>query len=180
MNGVCILLVAAAVAFGLAKLMRLPPIPLLILVGAGLHELANFWQVEVPEDLLSNMMELGLAVLVFTAGVDLSPRRMLGRTRSIIIVATVQFLILGLAGVLTAFALGYDLTTALYLGCALSASSTLVVVRHLQRRRQMFEPFGRLVLGVLLVQDLFIRSGDWCSACYWSKTYLSSLLWWHC
>ena len=156
MNGVCILLVAAAVAFGLAKLMRLPPIPLLILVGAGLHELANFWQVEVPEDLLSNMMELGLAVLVFTAGVDLSPRRMLDRTRSIIIVATVQFLILGLAGVLTAFALGYDLTTSLYLGCALSASSTLVVARHLQRRRQMFEPFGRLVLGVLLVQDLFI------------------------
>ena len=156
MNGVCILLVAAAIAFGLAKLLHLPPIPLLILVGAGLHELANFWQIEVPEDLLSNMMELGLAVLVFTAGVDLSPRRMLGRTRPIIIVATVQFFILGLAGILTSFALGYDLTTSLYLGCGLSASSTLVVVRHLQRRRQMFEPFGRLVLGVLLVQDLFI------------------------
>jgi CPA2 family monovalent cation:H+ antiporter-2 len=46
--------------------------------------------------------------------------------------------------------------TALYLGCALSASSTLVVVRHLQQRRQMFEPYGRLVLGVLLLQDIFI------------------------
>lgn len=156
MNGVSILLVAAAVAFGLAKLLRLPPIPLLMLVGAFLHELANLLDIVVPENVISEMMEIGLAVLVFTAGVDLSPRRMLGRTRSIIIVATVQFFILGLAGVLTAFALGYDLTIALYLGCALSASSTLVVVRHLQRRRQMFEPFGRLVLGVLLVQDLFI------------------------
>ncbi len=156
MSGICILLVAAAIAFGLAKLLHLPPIPLLILVGAGIHGLANFWQIEVPEDLIGEMMEIGLAMLVFTAGVDLSPRRMLGRTRAIIIVATVQFFILGLAGVLTAFALGYDLTIALYLGCALSASSTLVVVRHLQRRRQMFEPFGRLVLGVLLVQDLFI------------------------
>jgi CPA2 family monovalent cation:H+ antiporter-2 len=148
--------VAAAIAFGLAKLFRLPPIPLLILVGAGMHELANLWQIEVPEDLLGEMMEIGLAMLVFTAGVDLSPRRMLGRSRSILIVAAVQFCILGLAGLLTALALGYDWTTALYLGCALSASSTLVVVRHLQRRRQMFEPFGRLVLGVLLVQDLFI------------------------
>jgi CPA2 family monovalent cation:H+ antiporter-2 len=156
MSGICILLVAAAVAFGLAKLLRLPPIPLLILMGAGIHELADFWQIEVPEDLLSEMMEIGLAMLVFTAGVDLSPRRMLGRTRSILIMATVQFFVLGLAGVLTAFALGYDLTIALYLGCALSASSTLVVVRHLQRRRQMFEPFGRLVLGVLLIQDLLI------------------------
>ena len=124
MSGVCILLIAAAVAFGLAKLLRLPSIPLLMLVGAVLHELANIWEVEVPEDLLGEMMEIGLAMLVFTAGVDLSPRRMLGRTRAIITVATVQFCILGLAGGITAWALGYDLTTALYLGCALSASST--------------------------------------------------------
>jgi CPA2 family monovalent cation:H+ antiporter-2 len=156
MSGVCILLLAAAVAFGLAKWLRLPPIPLLMLVGAVLHELANLWEVEVPDALLGEMMEIGLAMLVFTAGVDLSPRRMLGRTRAIIIVATVQFFMLGVVGAITAFALGYDLTIALYLGCALSASSTLVVVRHLQRRRQLFEPFGRLVLGVLLVQDLFI------------------------
>lgn len=156
MNGICILLIAAATAFGLAKLLRLPPIPLLILVGAVLHELANVWHIEVPDTVLGEMMELGLAVLVFTAGVDLSPRRMVGRTRSIIIVATVQFCILGLAGIVTAFALGYNITDAWYIGGALSASSTLVVVRHLQQRRQMFEPYGRLVIGVLLVQDLFI------------------------
>ncbi len=156
MNGICILLVAAASAFGLAKLLRLPPIPLLMLVGAGLHELANLWSIDVPETLLGEMMELGLAVLVFTAGVDLSPRRMLGRTRSIIIVAIIQFCSLGLAGIVTALVLGYNLTDAWYLGGALSASSTLVVVRHLQQRRQMFEPYGRLVIGVLLVQDLLI------------------------
>jgi CPA2 family monovalent cation:H+ antiporter-2 len=63
---------------------------------------------------------------------------------------------LGACGVLTAVFLGYSWMTALYLGCALSASSTLVVVRHLQQRRQMFEPYGRLVLGVLLLQDIFI------------------------
>jgi Kef-type K+ transport system membrane component KefB len=53
-------------------------------------------------------------------------------------------------------AIGYALITSLYVGLALAASSTLVVVRLLQRRRQLFEPFGRLVLGVLLVQDLLI------------------------
>jgi Kef-type K+ transport system membrane component KefB len=156
MNGVAILLFAAAVAFGLAKLLRLPPIPLLMLSGVGLRALADYWAIEVPEDLLGQMIEIGLAVLVFTAGVDLSPRRMRGNTRGIVIVAVSQFVALGASGVLTAVFLGYDLTTSLYLGCALSASSTLVVVRHLQRRRQMFEPFGRLVLGVLLVQDVFI------------------------
>jgi CPA2 family monovalent cation:H+ antiporter-2 len=156
MTGFAILLVAAAIAFGCSKLFRLPPIPLLMLSGVALKALGNKLGIEVEADLVREMIEIGLAVLVFTAGVDLSPRRMLGRTKPIMIVAVTQFITLGAAGVFTAHLLGYDLTTALYLGCSLSASSTLVVTRHLQRRRQMFEPFGRLVLGVLLMQDVFI------------------------
>lgn len=156
MTGFTILLLAAAVAFGLARWSRLPVIPLLMLSGVGLRMLADASDMEVPEELLSGMIEIGLALLVFTAGAELSPRRMRGRARPIIIVAISQFLALGVAGVLTAVALGYDMMTAFYLGCALSASSTLVAVRHLQSRRQMFEPFGRLVLGVLLLQDVFI------------------------
>jgi monovalent cation:H+ antiporter-2, CPA2 family len=47
-----------------------------------------------------------------------------------------------------------ELEAALYLGLALTASSTLVVVRILQQRQQLFEPLGRLIIGVLLLQDL--------------------------
>src|SRR5690606_29101735 len=36
------------------------------------------------------------------------------------------------------------------------ASSTLVIVRLLQRRRQLYEPSGRVVVGVLLLQDLLV------------------------
>ncbi|MFP4069219.1 MAG: cation:proton antiporter [Verrucomicrobiota bacterium] len=156
MTGFTILLLAAAVAFGLSKFFRVPPIPLLMLSGVGLRALAQAVGFEVPEALVGEMIEIGLAVLVFAAGVDLSPRRMRGRTRAIATVACIQFFTLGLVGAGTALLLGYDLTVALYLGCALSASSTLVAVRHLQHRRQLFEPFGRLVLGVLLLQDVFI------------------------
>ena len=156
MTGLAILLLAAAVAFGLSKWIRLPVIPLLMLSGVGVRMLVEAGGVALPRELLREMVELGLAVLVFAAGAELSPRRMRGRTKPIVIVAVSQFLLLGLAGIVTATVLGYNLMTAFYLGCALSASSTLVVVRHLQTRRQMFEPYGRLVLGVLLLQDLFI------------------------
>lgn len=156
MTAIAILLLAAAIAFGLSKLLRLPAIPLLLLSGAGLNLLAGHAAYKVPQDLISEMIQIGLAVLVFTAGVELSPRRMRGRTRALTILALTQFFMLGACGVLTAVFLGYSWMTALYLGCALSASSTLVVVRHLQQRRQMFEPYGRLVLGVLLLQDIFI------------------------
>ena len=156
MTAITILLLTAAIAFGLCRLLRLPAIPLLLLGGAGLSLLAGYVDYKVPQELIEEMIQVGLAVLVFTAGVELSPRRMRGRTRAITILALMQFFMLGVCGALTAVFLGYDLMNALYLGCALSASSTLVVVRHLQQRRQMFEPFGRLVIGVLLLQDIFI------------------------
>jgi Kef-type K+ transport system membrane component KefB len=156
MTGVAILLLAAALAFAGARLLRLPVIPLLLVAGMGLRVLADNMGVELSPEFLAEMVQIGLAVLVFTAGIELSPHRMKGRAQPIIIVAVSQFILLGAAGLLTAIALGYDWTTAFYLGCALSASSTLVVVRHLQMRQQMFEPYGRLVLGILLLQDVFI------------------------
>lgn len=156
MTAIALLLFAAAIAFGLSKLLHLPSIPLLMLAGAALGALAKHQAVEIPQNLISEMIEIGLAVLVFSAGVELSPRRMRGRGRAATTLALIQFFSLGICGFLTALFLGYDLTTSLYLGCALSASSTLVVVRHLQKRRQMFEPYGRLALGVLLLQDIFI------------------------
>lgn len=156
MSGLAALLALAAVAFGLAKALHLSPIPLLLLAGLATGAIAEVFGIAVPDQFLREVIEIGLAVLVFSAGVELSPRRMRGRARPILIVASLQFLILGLAGIATALWLDYDLMTALYLGCALSASSTMVVVRQLQQRRQMFEPYGRLVLGVLLLQDVFI------------------------
>ena len=150
------MLCAAAVAFGLAKWLRLPVTPLLILMGVALGYASDNGLAPISGDLLQDLIHIGLSVLVFSAGVELSPRRMRGRFQPILWVAVIQFLSLGLSGILVAWLLGYDLTTAFYLGCALSASSTLVVVRHLQQRQQMFEPFGRLVLGVLLLQDVFI------------------------
>jgi CPA2 family monovalent cation:H+ antiporter-2 len=156
MSGYAILLLVAAIAFGLAKLLRLPPIPLLMLGGVSLRLLADALQIEIDPSLLRELIELGLAVLVFTAGADLSPRRVKGRTRPVLILSITQFICLGVAGSLTARWLGYDWMAAFYIGSALSASSTLVAIRHLQQRRQLFEPFGRLVVGVLLMQDIFI------------------------
>jgi CPA2 family monovalent cation:H+ antiporter-2 len=52
--------------------------------------------------------------------------------------------------------LGFEALASVYLGFAVSASSTLVVTQHLRQQGQMFQPFGRLVTGVLLLQDLAI------------------------
>lgn len=149
--GIATLLAGAAVAFGVARWLGLPAVPLLMLAGAALSVLGF-----VPSQLLEDAVVLGLTFLVFVAGLELDPRRVGAQRPAALRVGVAQFVLLGAVGLLAALGLGFDATTALYLALALAASSTLVVVRLLQVRQQLFEPFGRLVLGVLLLQDLLV------------------------
>jgi Kef-type K+ transport system membrane component KefB len=151
MIGLAVILAGAAVALGLAHLLRVPAIPLLLLTGAGLGATAM-----IPPELLQDTIVLGVTFLVFFAGLELNPDRVGPQRSAVLQVGVVQFTVLGATGLLVALALGYGLTAALYLALAMTASSTLVVVRLLQSRQQLFEPFGRLLLGVLLLQDLAI------------------------
>lgn len=145
------LLFAAALAYGLAHALSVPSIPLLLLTGVGLAVSG-----QLPAELLEDTLVLGTTILVFVTGMELSPRRTRSQRQSSLRVGGLQFVSLGLVGVFAALFLGYGAVDAAYIALALTASSTLVVVRLLQQRRQLFEPFGRLVLGVLLLQDLLV------------------------
>lgn len=151
MTGLAILLGGAALALGVARWSGLPSIPLLLLAGLGLA-LPGL----LPRELLQDAVVLGVTFLVFTAGIELDLDRVGAPRRAALRIGIAQFLLLGAAGYGVSLLLGFGTRPSLYLALALAASSTLVVVRLLQRRRQMFEPFGRMVLGVLLVQDVAV------------------------
>ena len=151
MIGLAILLTAAAAAYVLARWMDATPLPFLLIGGVALARLEVF-----PVELLQDVVALGLAFVLFVAGTELSPRRMRQQRAAAFSVGIMQFAVIGIAAFALALLLGMDQLTALYVGLALAASSTLVIVRLLQRRRQLFEPFGRMVVGVLLLQDLLL------------------------
>ena len=151
MHGVALLLAAAAAGFVAARWLGLPPLPLLLLAGVGLG------LVHPPETaVLQDALLLGAALLLFVSGMELDPGRMRAQRRAALRVGGAQFAGLAVAGFATAGLLGFAAVEAAYLALALTASSTLVCVRLLARRQQMFEPFGRLVLGVLLLQDVLV------------------------
>lgn len=144
------LLVVAAVAFGIASRLRLPDIPLLMIAGVLL---SVFVGDRIDQHLVKDTLGLGLAFLVFSSGVELNPSRYKPQAHAVPWVAVFQFAAAGTVGLLSAYALAFNGMVALYIAFSVAASSTLVVLRHLKQQQQMFEPFGRLVLGVLLVQD---------------------------
>lgn len=152
---ITIILAAGAVGFGLSKWLGLPVVPLLVLAGIGLHAGGLLDEPDQME-LVEKALVLGLTFLVFVAGTELNPSRIGAQRRAAIRVGLAQFAALAGIGLVAALLIGFDLHGALYLALALTASSTLVVVDQLRRRQQFFEPFGRLVLGVLLLQDLLV------------------------
>lgn len=151
MIGIAVLIAGAALGFALARALRIPPIPLLLLSGVVLAHTGLLTPVFLEEALV-----LGVTFLLFVTGIELNPTRVRAQRQAAVRVGIFQFVLLAAAGMGAARALGFDALSALYLGLALTASSTLVIVRLLRQRRQMFEPAARLVIGVLLLQDLLV------------------------
>jgi Kef-type K+ transport system membrane component KefB len=52
--------------------------------------------------------------------------------------------------------LGFDTMTSLFLGIAFAFSSTIVVLKLLSDKEEMESTFGRLSIGILIVQDLIV------------------------
>lgn len=152
-----LLLITAAAAHALARLLRVPVIPVLLVAGMLLS--LGGWMDKLGgaghgHFAAQPVLEFGLAFLVFASGVELNPRRFSRHLPAVLWTGALHFVISAAIGLAVAMLLGHGWLTAIYVALGLSASSTLVVLRQLGLRRAMFEPFGRIVTGVLLVQDL--------------------------
>lgn len=152
MSFVAALLGAAAVAYLIARATRIPPVPLLVASGFGLQ----FLPIGVDRELLEGVIMLGLAFLLFGAGAELDERRNQDLGRAALLIGLGQFVGLGGAAFGIGWWLGHPPITAGIIALAVCASSSLIAVRLLRRNQQFFEPFGRLTLGVLLVQTVLV------------------------
>src|SRR5690606_37583521 len=85
-----------------------------------------------PVEMLQDALIYGLTVVLFVSGTELSPSRVRGQRAVAVQVGIIQFGVIALAGTGIALLLGYARLTAAYVGLALAASSTLVIVRLLQ------------------------------------------------
>lgn len=152
MNETTLLALAAAIGVAAAQRMRLPAVPILVLCGFAISWLPGSDGIRVDGDVPT----LALAYLVFAAGLELEPARLVGNLGTALRVGVAQFVVVGGLGTLVASALGFEHAPAAAIGVGLAGSSTIVGVRLLIDRGQLGEAFGRVVLGVLLLQDLLM------------------------
>jgi len=100
--------------------------------------------------------ELGVVMLLFFVGMEVSIPRLMERWKVAIVGTTVQILIsVGVCVTLTA-SFGLPTNLGILFGFVISLSSTAVVLKMLQDANELDLPFGQNALGVLLVQDISI------------------------
>jgi Kef-type K+ transport system membrane component KefB len=146
------LLGVAALAMALGVRTKLPTASLLIIAGW----LIRATGAPLDEEIVRQTLLLSATFLVFLVGIEVEPRHVRGPLRRASALALVQIAALAIVAWGVGQRIGLDPVHALYLALAFSSSSTLLVIEILRRRKRFYEPFARLVLGAVLLQDVLV------------------------
>jgi Kef-type K+ transport system membrane component KefB len=148
------LVVAAATALLLlGRVLRLPQILSYMVAGLLLGPATGLLD---PEQSVALFSELGVALLLFLVGLELSVARVRDVGGTALSAGLAQVAATAVLGAGLAALLGFDRADALVLGLALTFSSTVVVVKLLDRVGGVGSVAGRTAIGILLVQDVVV------------------------
>ncbi|MGH7444182.1 MAG: cation:proton antiporter, partial [Longimicrobiales bacterium] len=100
--------------------------------------------------------EAGIALLLFLVGLELSLAKIRDVGRVAIAAGLGQVALTAVGGFGLATLLGFTTIEAAFIGIALTFSSTVVVVQLLGQKRELDTLYGRIAVGILLVQDLVV------------------------
>ena len=149
-----VVIFAAAAGGGLAaRILRLPVllgyIAVGILIGPGVFEFVD------DPDRVQTFANLGVILLLFAIGIEISFREIYQLTRVVVGAGIVQ-ITLSAAAVypLGRYVLNMRSEEAAVLGLVAALSSTMVVLKTLSDRGELHSLHGRILTGVLLIQDL--------------------------
>lgn len=147
-----IVITAATFAF-VGKLIRMPTIVGYILAGVVLGPLLKLIEIDDSLDLIS---ELGIALLLFLVGLELSFEKIKDLGRVGLILGGCQVLLTAIGGTLVAYSIGFGLIEAIFLGGTVTFSSTVVVIKLLDQKGVMNRLYARISVALFLAQDIVV------------------------
>lgn len=105
--------------------------------------------------LLSDVGHVGIIFLLFLLGLDMQPRALAATLRKSTVVGVASSAIFTLMGFAVARVFGYTPAESLIIGAAMMFSSTIIGIKLLPTTVLHHRHIGELMIGLLLLQDLF-------------------------
>ena len=150
-----LILVAALAGGFLAHRLGQPLIVGYILAGVAVGPFTGGFTVENVHD-IEQLAELGVALLLFALGLELSFRELKPVRNVALIGGALQILLTTAIGFALGQALGWDWRSALWFGSLIALSSTMVALKTIQAQGRLGTLSSRVMLGILVVQDLAV------------------------
>ena len=99
------------------------------------------------------LADLGLVLLLFALGMEFGWQRIRSLGLRIVLIGAIEISFMIAIGYQLGVFLGWSGTESLFLGAALSISSSAIIVKMLRDTGTLMTPHGKLIAGVLIVED---------------------------
>jgi Kef-type K+ transport system membrane component KefB/voltage-gated potassium channel Kch len=148
---ISIVIIIATLFAYIAKLFKQPLIPAYILTGLIIGPILGLISDQTS---ISFMSEFGIALMLFIVGLEMN----INRLKNVSLISTLggslrSIIFFGLS-FLIAILLGFIKVDAFYIGIFIAFSSTMVVVKILTDKQQLDTLHGRIIVGMLLMEDV--------------------------
>lgn len=154
-------IVTAALAVLVSRPLQVPSIVAYLfaglLLGPGLHVLPEPHRAEgVAASDVEVIANIGISLLLFLVGLELSIPRIRHVGTVAVTAGLGQVIFTAAGGFVIAWLLGFEVVESIFLSTALTFSSTVVVVKVLDQKGHLDQLYGRIAVGIFLVQDLVV------------------------
>ncbi len=151
---ILILLAAAMLLGGICDRFKQSPLLGYLLAGTLLGP--NALDLLPSHIAVSTIAELGVALLLFTIGLEFSWRRLRAIGAIALGGGTVQMALTGVVAAIVGSIAGLNAGASVAVGIMIAFSSTAAVVRLLAGRAELDAVYGRNAVGILLLQDIAV------------------------
>lgn len=147
-----IVITAAVFAF-VGKLVKMPSLVAYILAGVLLGPGLGLVKLDHALELIS---ELGIALLLFLVGLELSLQKIKDLGRVALILGGLQVLLTAVGGFIIAQLMGFARLPSVFLAATVTFSSTVVVIKLLDQKGATGRLYGRISISLFLAQDIVV------------------------
>jgi Kef-type K+ transport system membrane component KefB len=147
------IIITAATFALLGKVIRMPSIVGYILAGMILGPGLNLVELNHSLTLIS---ELGIALLLFLVGIELSLQKIKDLGRVALLLGGLQVILTAAGGFALARLMHFDHAEAIFLGATVTFSSTVVVIKLLDQQGATNRLYARIAIALFLAQDIVV------------------------
>ncbi|MBU0628368.1 MAG: cation:proton antiporter [Nanoarchaeota archaeon] len=145
-----IIIIATIFAF-IADRLKQPLIPAYIITGLLIGPIFGL---VTNKELISTLSEIGIAFLLFIVGLEMNLKKLKDVALVSYLGGTIRSLSMFTLGFIIALIIGFVKREAVYIGIIIAFSSTMIVVKLLSDKRELDTLHGRIIVGILLLEDL--------------------------